>query len=1372
MINVTNSGSGAYIIDGASNPTLTVIRGVTYSFGINASGHPFWLQTTAGAYDSSNTYSTGVTNGGAQVGTITWQVALDAPDTLYYVCQFHSSMNGQINVTDAQALIPAVNIQLTGRAPYIVRPCILNPPLVPEEEEPELAITTPVPPGVTYETLPVINTVTQIIDTSPDQIIGCANELPANNEQNVLGALFPGAVNGDGVVNRNNNDVWVLRAGVWENVGPTPGRQIIVTALVPPWNQTVVVVGRTRTKLETQGYPYGLLLEEKDQIISTKVRVTASRGKFTKVPSIGRVIRALLPRIVTNKILAGQAMQVVRYNGNRPASQVLHAPWPVALAIMNTDQAQYTSLGPNGTDTVPSGSLAVFDIVSGPEKFWTLYNTNLLTDTDANAIEFLEEGVRVGDNAITNQVGIPPAPYRTFLWNQPKSAWLFRAPQPPDASINTIGSVLSVGVDPQTTLDTAFPDAEADDGVIDQATGILWLYDGTVWNNEGERILSIKKFESSAITPGTTDVVEHGLGTIPEFFILKNLTRQGSAPFVGGTAIGGIYNALRLSTSAIRTYSGTVFPQITDEIIQLGNEVSTNGYSNATFFPSDFILYSFRSVPSYSKIGTYTGNGLDIGQSIDFGFQPNFVIIKCLTFEQGWVALDPGLQPSGRVAILFSFINERVEWRRFYEFEENGLRVFDFDVSQLFPNDLTTTGRLNKLGEVYVYMAFAGKLQNRFPCPSANLGLTANPPAIAKSAAISCSAINISAAALFPPYVGLRPTLIALERIRLQHQAETPSIATGVTIEPPQKTFNITAVNVSHVGQGDRGVLSYLEVVELSEGRTLESSIKGAILRFVNNLISASLWEKIETMVLMCGARTVAGAMIPLKGTYPQSSSVSDLLYDYDRIAGIKPITSGSFFSTNVTGTVLREADNHMAAYVVENVSGTYNYALMGNSPTATGGMAIARSASENSFKSRNKNSSTNTTAAPYWTGPSLVGMSRGNSSEYTVRVGNESRTVTAGTVTPSFDASRVINMFYDGGTVASGLFVNSNYRVPIYSFGRDIDLALLEEKIEIFLTELAEAFTNDGLLNVPTATLTLEGRAPSRLRFARVNVPSKNIQISTVIPLAVGREGVVVTATASEIQFVLPVPGVSTGVSVPVGARSVSIQSYAPVAGPPTPAVLNMPAKNYVLSAPSGVTISAEAAAAVQLIIPVTIQSPEPAETYSCPINAQWVSQIIVATYSGAEMSLACGGASSASIEGMKIFIEEAPSTASQPFLGYKIGAKNTTNNVIDDNSGDYGGTFTQVYGPVNETFTTEGVYKDFVFTTPILWTGGNFVFSWVWCYTWPYSETGKSPLGAGVSFIGIDEDYIPASCPFAINSPAPYEWTERPTFGLIYTA
>jgi plastocyanin len=101
---VTNSGSSAYVINGVNNPTLNLVRGVTYTFNVNAATHPFWIKT-AQATGTGSAYSTGVTNNGDDVGTITFAVPLDAPSTLYYICQIHSGMVGTLSISNAPIVV-------------------------------------------------------------------------------------------------------------------------------------------------------------------------------------------------------------------------------------------------------------------------------------------------------------------------------------------------------------------------------------------------------------------------------------------------------------------------------------------------------------------------------------------------------------------------------------------------------------------------------------------------------------------------------------------------------------------------------------------------------------------------------------------------------------------------------------------------------------------------------------------------------------------------------------------------------------------------------------------------------------------------------------------------------------------------------------------------------------------------------------------------------------------------------------------------------------------------------------------------------------------------------------------------------------------
>ena len=106
-------------LENERNPELTVYRGNTYKFNVDAQGHPLWIMTepyksqlsTDGS--TSTLYTSGVTNNGADQGTVTFTIPTDAPDTLYYQCGNHDSMYGILNVktvTTTSQINPADDI--------------------------------------------------------------------------------------------------------------------------------------------------------------------------------------------------------------------------------------------------------------------------------------------------------------------------------------------------------------------------------------------------------------------------------------------------------------------------------------------------------------------------------------------------------------------------------------------------------------------------------------------------------------------------------------------------------------------------------------------------------------------------------------------------------------------------------------------------------------------------------------------------------------------------------------------------------------------------------------------------------------------------------------------------------------------------------------------------------------------------------------------------------------------------------------------------------------------------------------------------------------------------------------------------------------
>lgn len=103
---VTSAGSSDYRINNQLDPVLELVRGRTYTFSVNATGHPFYIKTAPGA-GTADVYSTGVTNNGVTSGTLTFAVPLSAPNTLFYQCSIHDAMGAEIHILNPPA-VPAL----------------------------------------------------------------------------------------------------------------------------------------------------------------------------------------------------------------------------------------------------------------------------------------------------------------------------------------------------------------------------------------------------------------------------------------------------------------------------------------------------------------------------------------------------------------------------------------------------------------------------------------------------------------------------------------------------------------------------------------------------------------------------------------------------------------------------------------------------------------------------------------------------------------------------------------------------------------------------------------------------------------------------------------------------------------------------------------------------------------------------------------------------------------------------------------------------------------------------------------------------------------------------------------------------------------
>ena len=127
VIKVKNNAAGAYNFSGytGDNPTLTLYRGNTYKFEVEAKGHPFYIKTEKISGSTKQYDSEHVDNNGAMQGTVTFTVpksdsSSDLPDILFYACGNHTSMQGNILIEDLQDGFTTVDIttEVLGKKTY------------------------------------------------------------------------------------------------------------------------------------------------------------------------------------------------------------------------------------------------------------------------------------------------------------------------------------------------------------------------------------------------------------------------------------------------------------------------------------------------------------------------------------------------------------------------------------------------------------------------------------------------------------------------------------------------------------------------------------------------------------------------------------------------------------------------------------------------------------------------------------------------------------------------------------------------------------------------------------------------------------------------------------------------------------------------------------------------------------------------------------------------------------------------------------------------------------------------------------------------------------------------------------------------------
>ena len=119
---------------------------------------------------------------------------------------------------------------------------------------------------------------------------------------------------------------------------------------------------------------------------------------------------------------------------------------------------------------------------------------------------------------------------------------------------------------------------------------------------------------------------------------------------------------------------------------------------------------------------------------------------------------------------------------------------------------------------------------------------------------------------------------------------------------------------ISKVFTYDTDAGNYIQAVEAADGQVLEGATRQAINNFVMGCKNSGVWDSAAQILLLSGARTLTGALVPLKGPAPTNNNF--VSGNYNRKTGLGAASNGSkYLTSNVAVTTLGAYSHALFAY-------------------------------------------------------------------------------------------------------------------------------------------------------------------------------------------------------------------------------------------------------------------------------------------------------------------------------------------------------------------------------------------------------------------------------------------------------------------------
>ena len=179
----------------------------------------------------------------------------------------------------------------------------------------------------------------------------------------------------------------------------------------------------------------------------------------------------------------------------------------------------------------------------------------------------------------------------------------------------------------------------------------------------------------------------------------------------------------------------------------------------------------------------------------------------------------------------------------------------------------------------------------------------------------------------------------------------------------------------------DPDALAYLAEVERADGQALESGVRDAVIAFVSGCKADGIWSAIKASCILAGARTLAGALVPLVGTAP--TNFNFVSGDYNRETGLVGNGSSKYIDTQRAANQQPLNSLHLAVFATTADNGS-NKTYIGASSITDVAQSTYIQIASNSVTYRMHNGGTHANGAGTATG--FIGASRDTSSNFASR--------------------------------------------------------------------------------------------------------------------------------------------------------------------------------------------------------------------------------------------------------------------------------------------------------------------------------------------------------------------------------------------------